>query len=61
MGTDRTVLSKILNHADKSVTATYDRSTYDIEKRRALVAWGARVEHIVTGKAAGEKVVGRIG
>jgi integrase len=61
MGTDRTVLSRILNHADKSVTATYDRSTYDIEKRRALVAWGDRVEQIVTGKAAEEKVVGRIG
>ena len=61
MGTPRTVVGKILNHAEPGVTAVYDRSSYDAEKRQALVAWGDRVEQIVTGKTAEEKVVGRIG
>jgi hypothetical protein len=59
--TQRLVVSKILNHVEGGVTAIYDRNAYDAEKRQALVMWGDRVEQIVTGKAAGEKVVGRIG
>lgn len=49
MGCDRTTLGAILNHADPSVTAIYDRSTRDLEKRRALNRWGARLEAIVEG------------
>jgi len=60
MGVERTVLGKILNHAETGVTATYDRASYDHDKRRALVAWGDKVERIVSGKKE-EKVVGRIG
>ncbi len=61
MGIPRLVVSKVLNHAESGVTAVYDRSSYDSEKRQALVAWGERLERIVAGKAAEEKVVGRIG
>lgn len=50
MGCDRTTLAAILNHADPSVTAIYDRSTRDLEKRRALSKWGARLEAIVEGE-----------
>jgi integrase len=49
MGCDRTTLGAILNHSDSSVTAIYDRSTRDLEKRRALAKWGARLEAIVEG------------
>jgi integrase len=49
MGCDRTTLAAILNHADPSVTAIYDRSTRDLEKRRALSRWGSRLEAIVEG------------
>ena len=47
MGVSRLVIGKILNHADTGVTAIYDRSTYDREKRDALLAWGDRLEAIV--------------
>lgn len=38
-GTPRLVIGKVLNHVDSSVTATYDRHSYDVEKREALEAW----------------------
>jgi integrase len=43
MGVSRTVIGQILNHADRSVTAVYDRYSYDAEKRAALEAWADRV------------------
>lgn len=49
-GITRLVISKILNHAETSVTAVYDRHGYDTEKRRALDAWGRKLEDIITGK-----------
>jgi integrase len=60
-GTQRLIVAKILNHVDEGVTAVYDRNAYEAEKRQALSAWGNRVEQIVTGRAAEEKVVGHIG
>lgn len=48
LGVSRLVVSKILNHSDSSVTAIYDRASYDPEKREALDAWGVRVAEIVT-------------
>lgn len=39
MGIPRLVVSKILNHAERGVTAVYDRYGYDREKRQALDAW----------------------
>ena len=57
MGIARLTVSKILNHVESGVTAVYDRHSYDPEKRQALEAWGARVEEIVTGKEADDRVV----
>lgn len=39
LGVNRVVIGKILNHADSSVTAVYDRHTYDKEKMDALNTW----------------------
>ncbi len=38
-GVPRLVISRVLNHADRSVTAIYDRAAYLKEKRQALEAW----------------------
>jgi len=60
LGTARETLSKILNHksADGSVTAIYDRYDREAEMRRALFAWGSKLEGILDQKSP--KVV-RIG
>ena len=47
MGISRLTVKKILNHAERDVTAIYDRHSYDPEKRAALEAWGRRLEQIV--------------
>jgi integrase len=47
MGIPRLVVSKILNHAEKGVTAVYDRHSYDAEKRHALDAWAAKLQQIL--------------
>jgi hypothetical protein len=39
----RLVVSKILNHAERGVTAVYHRHSYDPEKGAALDWWGAKV------------------
>ena len=57
MGIPRLVVSKILNHSDRSVTAIYDRHSYDQEKRHALDAWGKRLGEIVVGIAEQANVV----
>jgi len=44
----RFVVARILNHVDASVTARYDRYSYDREKREALEAWGRRVLELAT-------------
>jgi integrase len=43
---DRTVIGKILNHSDSSVTRVYDRFSYDDEKREALGRWAEKLEKI---------------
>ena len=53
MGISRLTVSKILNHVERGVTATYDRHSYDNEKRQALETWATRLQGIVAGKAAG--------
>jgi hypothetical protein len=50
-------VAKILNHAEREVTAVYDRHSYDQEKRQALEAWGSRLEKIVTGTQKTAKIV----
>ena len=57
MGINRLTVAKILNHAEREVTAVYDRHSYDQEKRQALEAWGARLEDIVTGAQKTAKIV----
>jgi integrase len=53
---DRIVISKVLNHAEREVTAIYDRHRYDREKRRALDLWGERLQAIVGGIEDGNVV-----
>jgi integrase len=40
LGESRFVISRVLNHADSSVTGIYDRHAYLAEKRLALERWG---------------------
>ena len=55
LGTDRTVLGKLLNHAglagDSAVTAVYDRYEYMKEKRIALAKWERELDQILHGKS----------
>ena len=57
MGISRLTVKKILNHAERDVTAVYDRHSYDPEKRTALEAWGRRLEAIVSGETKPAEVV----
>ena len=57
MGISRLTVKKILNHAERDVTAVYDRHSYDPEKRSALEAWGRRLEAIVSGQGSKGQVV----
>jgi integrase len=47
LGVDRIVISKVLNHADPSVTAVYDRHGRDREIAEAYAKWGRRLEQII--------------
>jgi len=47
MGISRLVVSKILNHVERGVTAVYDRHSYDREKRQALEAWALKLKAII--------------
>ena len=49
MGIPRLTVSKLLNHAERGVTAVYDRYGYDREKREAVEAWERRLAEIVRG------------
>jgi integrase len=57
MGISRLTVAKILNHVESSVTAVYDRHSYDAEKRAALDAWARRLEEIIAGKPASDSNV----
>ncbi|MHB8887153.1 MAG: tyrosine-type recombinase/integrase, partial [Methylovirgula sp.] len=56
LGTDRIVISKILNHAEGGVTGIYERHRYDAEKRRALGLWSERLLEIIDGRDGGNVV-----
>jgi integrase len=43
----RVVIARILNHAERGVTAIYDRHGYDREKRDALNRWAAMLELLI--------------
>lgn len=49
MGVSRLVISRILNHSERGVTAIYDRHSYDNEKRTALEAWDVKLRDIIEG------------
>jgi integrase len=50
LGISRLVVSKILNHSENnSVTAIYDRHSYDNEKRHALETWAQKLKEIIYG------------
>jgi len=53
LGVDRVVIGKVLNHAEREVTAIYDRHRYDLEKRRALELWGERLNAIINETGQG--------
>lgn len=55
-GVPRLVIAKLLNHVERSVTAVYDRHSYDQEKRQALDTWANRLEAIL-GRGKGAEVV----
>ncbi|MBW1992682.1 MAG: tyrosine-type recombinase/integrase, partial [Deltaproteobacteria bacterium] len=57
MGIPRLVVSKILNHVERGVTAVYDRYSYDREKRQALEAWGRKLQSIIGGAEEETKVL----
>jgi integrase len=52
----RDVISKILNHAEPHVSATYDRASRENEKRSALIRWDSKLGEIVTGEPASKVV-----
>jgi integrase len=58
MGISRLVVSKLLNHVERGVTAVYDRYSYDAEKRKALIAWGKKITSILSKpESKGESTV----
>ena len=46
LGAPRHVISKILNHTDQSVTAIYDRHTYEPEMREGLGKWADHLDSL---------------
>jgi integrase len=58
IGVSRLVVSKLLNHVERGITAVYDRHTYDAEKRAALMRWERHLMAIVAGeKAAASNII----
>jgi len=49
-GVPRLTVKKILNHADREITAVYDRYEYDKEKRNALATWDRKLKTILSLK-----------
>jgi integrase len=47
IGISRLVVGKILNHAERDVTAVYDRHSYDTDKEDALRRWDLRLRDIL--------------
>lgn len=55
-GVPRLTIKKILNHADRDITAVYDRHSYDPEKRAALDWWAVKLRAILA-QTDGAKVL----
>lgn len=50
-------VGKVLNHTNQSVTAIYDRYSYDKEKQAALSAWGRKLEGLINPSNKTSKVI----
>ena len=57
IGIERLVVSKILNHVERSIRAVYDRHSYDRERQSAMFKWDRRLAESVTSQPVG-KVIG---
>jgi integrase len=51
-GISRLTISKILNHAEKGITAVYDRHSYDAEKQAALGWWDKKLRVVLENRSA---------
>ena len=56
-GVSRLVISKVLNHVERGVTAVYDRHSYDAEKRTALDSWARTLTAILKNQRQAANVV----
>jgi integrase len=52
-GIPRLTISKILNHVERTVTAVYDRHSYDPEKLAALTWWDTKLGSILKNNQSG--------
>ncbi|MGH7858510.1 MAG: tyrosine-type recombinase/integrase, partial [Candidatus Binatia bacterium] len=50
IGVSRLVVSKVLNHVERGITAVYDRHSYDADKRRAIIRWERKLTDILEGR-----------
>jgi len=61
LGVNVDVIGRVLNHAQTSVTAVYDRHSYLGAKRQAMQAWADALDRVLAGKpmdaAGGDNVV----
>jgi integrase len=57
MDIPRLVVSKLLNHVERGVTAVYDRHSYDRQKRQALETWGRKLNGIIYGAEDEDNVI----
>ncbi len=57
IGVSRLVVSKLLNHVERGITAVYDRHSYDAEKRAALIKWEHHLSIIVAGENIASNVI----
>jgi integrase len=55
LGVDRLVISKIVNHKDRTITGHYDHAERTKEKRQAVEKWDRTLRNIMTGET--QKVV----
>ena len=49
IGIERFTIERLLNHTDSSITAIYDRHSYDNEKRRALEIYESWLNRVIDG------------
>jgi integrase len=56
IGISRLVVSKILNHVERGITAVYDRHSYDADKRDAAWRWEAHLTALLNSKKDGKLV-----